>query len=208
MTYFERDKLDNHISYSIHVVEQIGNEQFNRGKLCNSGYQITKDKADYFCFHDVDYLPIWADYTYSECPTHLIWHGVLDHYQYPDFFGGVTLFNKGDFFKINGFGNEYWGWGAEDEELRERCRLIGLSLARRKGTFSPLPHDHSGFNADGTLKPSAQKNRSKFQQRRQDLASIRRDDGLSTLEYELENTSNITISGKKCENVFLHQVAI
>src|SRR2546421_11952458 len=62
--YFERDKLDRQISYSIHIIEQLGMGLFNRGKLLNCGYDVSKNQADYFCFHDVDYLPIWADYSY------------------------------------------------------------------------------------------------------------------------------------------------
>ena len=62
--YFQRDKLDRYIKCSIHIVEQLGNERFNSGKLKNCGFSLTKDKADYFCFHDVDYLPIWADCSY------------------------------------------------------------------------------------------------------------------------------------------------
>ena len=65
--YFQRDKLDRYIKYSIHIVEQLGNERFNSGKLKNCGFSLTKDKADYFCFHDVDYLPIWAGSTIKKC---------------------------------------------------------------------------------------------------------------------------------------------
>ena len=58
--YFERDKLDRYIRYSVHIVEQVGDEPFNRGRLCNAGFALVKDSADYVCFHDVDYLPIWG----------------------------------------------------------------------------------------------------------------------------------------------------
>jgi hypothetical protein len=61
ITYFQMDKLDKYINYSIHIVEQFDDKKFNRGKINNCGFLITKDYADYFCFHDVDYLPIWAD---------------------------------------------------------------------------------------------------------------------------------------------------
>ena len=39
---------------AIHVVEQLGSEWFNRGKLLNCGFSIAQEDADHFVFHDVD----------------------------------------------------------------------------------------------------------------------------------------------------------
>jgi len=64
-TYFQRDKLDRNIPISIHVVEQSGNAAFNRGRILNCGYVLARESADYVCFHDVDYLPVWTDYSWS-----------------------------------------------------------------------------------------------------------------------------------------------
>src|SRR5438552_2100837 len=47
----------NAFTFSIHIIEQLGPQRFNRGKLLNVGAHLTMDRADYFCFHDVDYLP-------------------------------------------------------------------------------------------------------------------------------------------------------
>jgi hypothetical protein len=41
VTYFQRDKLDRAIAYSIHAVEQLGEGPFNRGAPCNAGAQAT-----------------------------------------------------------------------------------------------------------------------------------------------------------------------
>ncbi len=68
----------------------------------NIGFSLTAE-SDCHCFHDVDYLPLWADYTYFRTPTRLIWYGieartvVLGRSEQsvsnnPDiFFGGVVL---------------------------------------------------------------------------------------------------------------------
>jgi hypothetical protein len=109
----------------VHIVEQLGNDPFNRGRLLNAGFVMTKDAADYFCFHDVDYLPIWADYSYVERPTRLICHGVVRVENYEQLFGGVVAFNRADFERINGYSNDYWGWGYEDVDLRLRCIRAG-----------------------------------------------------------------------------------
>ena len=39
---------------------------------------------------------------------------------YPTLFGGVVMFTKSDFEKVNGFSNVFWGWGAEDDNLYQR----------------------------------------------------------------------------------------
>ena len=46
---FLGDKYD----YSITVIEQEDGKLFNKGRLLNLGFHLTKDDADYFCFHDV-----------------------------------------------------------------------------------------------------------------------------------------------------------
>mmetsp|Transcript_20201 Transcript_20201/g.51447 ORF Transcript_20201/g.51447 Transcript_20201/m.51447 type:complete len:152 (-) Transcript_20201:300-755(-) len=41
------------------------------------------------------------------------------------FFGGVTAFHPEDFVSCNGFPNNYWGWGLEDDQLRLRAEESG-----------------------------------------------------------------------------------
>ncbi len=108
------------IDYEIFIIEQADDKPFNRGKLLNAGYKYALDKGcDYFVFHDVDMLPEDVDYSYSDKPLHLATH--LQEHDYEttffDYFGGVTMFTKEDFKTINGFSNEYWGWGFEDDDL-------------------------------------------------------------------------------------------
>jgi len=75
LTYFERDKVDKSINYRVTVVEQGNNWLFNAGFLKNAGVILTRADFDYFCFHDVDYLPVWADYSFPDGPTCILWYG-------------------------------------------------------------------------------------------------------------------------------------
>jgi len=123
----------NSIDHRIIVVDQDDDEDFNRGKLLNIGFIEAKAQGcDYVVFHDVDMLPINADYSYTEEPTHLI--GSLDLPEgysrdlFDTYFGGVTIFPSSIFESINGYTNEYFGWGFEDDNLLLRCKEVGIKL--------------------------------------------------------------------------------
>jgi hypothetical protein len=114
------------IPFELIIVEQDGGSNFNRGKLLNIGFKYAKKlKCDYVVFHDVDMLPIDVDYSYVEHPIHLatnfISDGDMKRTLFYNYFGGVTLFSVSDFERINGYSNEYWGWGFEDDDLLYRC---------------------------------------------------------------------------------------
>tara|TARA_B100000902_G_scaffold116890_1_gene117623 strand:- start:29357 stop:30823 length:1467 start_codon:yes stop_codon:yes gene_type:complete len=121
---------DKNIDYTIFVIEQEDDRPFNRGKLLNIGFDLIKDDFDYFCFHDVDMLPINddCDYSYDDVPIHLA--SELESYNYKlpyeQFFGGVVLFTKEDFIEVNGYSNEYWGYGVEDLDMMYRIEKAGL----------------------------------------------------------------------------------
>ena len=73
--YFTRDKLDSTIPVRLLVIEQVGTMPFNAGALRNAGFLLAERSSDYTCFHDVDYLPIWADYSIPDQPSCIVWYG-------------------------------------------------------------------------------------------------------------------------------------
>ena len=44
------------------------------------------------------------------------------------YFGGITSFSAGQFKQINGFPNNFWGWGGEDDELYKRTKKVRLKI--------------------------------------------------------------------------------
>lgn len=207
-SYFERDKLDRLIPYQVHVVEQLGSRPFNRGYLKNVGFEIAADMSDYTVFHDVDYLPIWADYSYTEKPYRLIWHGLVLREAYGTFFGAVVGFPNEQFAAANGFSNEYWGWGAEDKELMLRCKLIGLEFGKRDGSYLALPHQHGGRDRFGRLNDAARKIQLMFAERRKNLEFHRIRDGLNSLKFAIASTDKVVIDGKELANFYHHKVEL
>jgi hypothetical protein len=194
--YFARDKLDREIPYRVLVIEQEKGPPFNSGALKNIGFVLGRDESDYTCFHDIDYLPVWADYSWSDEPTMILWYGAesrpislkrpqkrivnnLEH-----LLGGVVLTPNGLFERVNGYPNGYWGWGYEDLDLRRRYEAAGIPIAQRKGTFRPLDHDNRGIKLGGTLTPEAQSNRQTFAKRWRRGAPPQ-DEGLTTLAFDI-----------------------
>jgi hypothetical protein len=140
--YLDSNSYDN---YVIIIVEQDDAKLFNRGMLLNIGFKEAKEHGcDYVVFHDVDMLPEYVNYSYSDKPIHLSTNFVLEEGEKPrtifdEYFGGVTLFPVDKFEEINGYSNKYWGWGYEDDDLRLRCseKQIPLQTHRIKN-FKPV----------------------------------------------------------------------
>ena len=129
------DYLD--IDFELIVVEQSDKKDFNRGKLLNIGFLKAEELGcDYVIFHDVDMLPIEADYSYVNKPTHLITDVDLpegvSRTLFDEYFGGVTAFPVNLFKQINGYSNEYYGWGFEDDDLLLRCLENHIDLDGKK----------------------------------------------------------------------------
>jgi predicted glycosyltransferase involved in capsule biosynthesis len=126
------------IDYELIVVEQDGAKTFNRGKLLNIGFIYSKKlNCDYVVFHDIDMLPIDVDYSYSPHPVQLSTKFIsedptFNRIVFDEYFGGVTLFPTNIFETINGYPNEYWGWGYEDNDLLFRCRQYNVDLYEKK----------------------------------------------------------------------------
>ena len=106
--------------YHIYIIQQPDDGlKFNRGKLLNIGYKLAKeDNCNIFIFHDVDLLPdadLLEYYTKYPSPTHPIhiarvWKRYSGNQAY---FGGVVSFTSEQFEVVNGFPNNFWGWGGE-----------------------------------------------------------------------------------------------
>ena len=168
-------KMQGHQDFKILLVEQADDKPFNRGKLLNVGYNSVQ--ADYYVFHDIDMLPITADYSGCINPTHLVSNATQfkDGIPYETYFGGVTMFPDADFLLINGFSNEYWGWGCEDDDLILRCEVAGLKTTRREGgVFKSLEHDVNIDQKLATINYDRYKKKIHYNE-----------DGLSTLQFNL-----------------------
>lgn len=144
--FLRKQELD----YGIYIIEQSGNGDFNRAKLLNVGYEVSKTMHDYNCFifHDVDLIPEndQSVYACQENPYHI--SRCLDVYgykpSYPTIFGGVSALTQAQMEKVNGFSNVFWGWGGEDDDMSTRVRYSGYTLVHANctiGRYVAMTHE-------------------------------------------------------------------
>jgi hypothetical protein len=126
---------DRGIDHAFYVGHQVDEKLFNRGAMKNiAAYYAFKDGCDYIAWHDVDMLPHEeCDYSYpEETPIHIATK--LSKYQYglgyDQYFGGVVLFTKEQAERTNGYSNDYWDWGQEDDDLFWRCHFEDMTTGR------------------------------------------------------------------------------
>jgi len=146
------------------IAEQVDDCPFNKGAILNHAYAAVSGMVDYVCFNDVDYMPMWADYSEPSLPSRIVWHGmdtrpighgtngVINAQRYG--LAAVALMKKWHFEACNGYSNTYWGWGYEDTDLAKRLESVGLPVGYRNGTFIALDHDSNGYNANGETEAS------------------------------------------------------
>jgi len=117
------------VRFKIYVIEQSQDgRKFNRGKLLNIGFQLAQREPyppSHIIFHDVDLIPneetarLYFEIPRDQEPVCIAkaWGRYSSN---PRYFGGIVSISCDDFRVLNGFPNNFWGWGGEDDELRLR----------------------------------------------------------------------------------------
>ncbi|XP_015250681.1 PREDICTED: beta-1,4-galactosyltransferase 2-like [Cyprinodon variegatus] len=173
-----RQQLD----YGVYVINQEGDDAFNRAKLMNIGHTEALKQYDYDCFvfSDIDLIPLDDRNLYrcSDKPRHL--SVAVDKFNfklpYATIFGGVSALSKEQFLKVNGFSNTFWGWGGEDDDLYQRISLRGMSISRPNsaiGRYKMIRHNRDAHN---------ERNPNNVQKLRETHLNIDTD-GLNSLRY-------------------------
>lgn len=176
------------VMFQFFVVTQTQNSIFNRGKLMNIGFAEARKLNEFDCyfFHDVD-LIIENDEAIYHCRTNpLHYSGYINKWNYtlpsnwiP--YGGVTAFKPEAFQAINGYSNEYWGWGGEDDDLYKRMiQKYNLKRPDRGELYrySMIEHEHESNNF---IPKEHEVNRQLYYNWRYRAAT----DGLNSLNYNL-----------------------
>ena len=143
---------DRGIDYQIYFGHQVDDKLFNRGATKNIAAEWAfKEGCDYIVWHDIDMIPEdggGADYSYpKEAPRHIATQISQMGYElkYEEYFGGAVLFTKEQVEKTNGYSNDYWDWGMEDDDLFWRCNLEGY-VVNTNLEYTKQPKSFISFN--------------------------------------------------------------
>lgn len=141
--------------FHIYVIQQNQSQKkFNRGILLNIGAKLVHPSYDTLIFHDVDLLPQEdLNDPYSlypvKMPIHIAACWKSRYGNSKNYFGGIVSFNRQQFEMINGFPNNFWGWGGEDDVLYDRCKNHGISVEKiHNGTISDIETNDRGETMD------------------------------------------------------------
>ncbi|CAL8106900.1 unnamed protein product [Calicophoron daubneyi] len=192
-------------NYAMVVLEQMGNDSFNRAKLFNAGLRelgvdkhsyLSTNLSDCIIFHDVDKIPenTRTPYFCFSYPLQLLRVAVSMHSKrpsegshlqqsaeyeyYPGFFGGVTAVNRAAIIEVNGYSNCFRGWGGEDDDFRVRMELKNIKVRDIKkmyGRYYVLDHE-----ADQKIN-----RRTKYLLKRKRALRRMNSDGIQQVKYEL-----------------------
>jgi hypothetical protein len=124
---------DKGIEHTIYLAHQCDEKLFNRGLMKNiAAKHAFDDGCDYIVWHDIDMVPEdeSCDYSFpNDNPQHIAVRISQSDYQlkYEEYFGGAVIFSKEQVERTNGYSNDYWDWGMEDDDLFWRCVMEGYA---------------------------------------------------------------------------------
>jgi len=125
-----------------YIIEQGNDKPFNRGVLINAGHDIIK-KSDVGyeneVHHDID---VQAN---EEFIKYFSSDNVVGKPRYNDskHFGNISILSLSVMEQANGYSNNYWGWGGEDNNFRERILKKNIPIYRpipKINKMKYLPH--------------------------------------------------------------------
>ncbi|KAK4036528.1 Beta-4-galactosyltransferase 7 [Daphnia magna] len=194
------------VLHDIFIINQSDNFRFNRASLINVGFVHISllEKFDYIAMHDVDLLPVNPQLKYVNpgdgFALHIASPKLHPKYHYETFVGGILILTIGDFKKLNGLSNKYWGWGLEDDEFFHRMKQSGIKVLRPDN----ITEKENCFRHVHDSKKRVRDQQKCYDQK---TASRKRDriTGLSDLSYRIDSISSLQIDTAPATlvNVFL-----
>lgn len=128
-------RLPEHLSaldlrHRIFVVNQSDPLPFNRGALVNAAVSLLgrelAGEFDYLAVQDVDRFPSRSQSCASATSQYYAFPANQPRVLHPfSFTGGVLVIRLAQYRGANGFSNQYWGWGEEDNDFFMRLRWCG-----------------------------------------------------------------------------------
>jgi hypothetical protein len=177
--YFEPLQSQNPlISYKFIIIEQENDFPFNRGILLNIGFleceKLITPKIKYYVHHNCDLFPDFGKIDYSYTSP----YDIRDLFGFNGGLGGICIMNRNTFKKINGFPNNYFGWGGEDTCVKNRSTNNNININRESYNQNIIEENKLQKNTGEFNSINTQKNNNDIQEL----------NGLTTCKYNIINT--------------------
>ena len=185
--------------FKIYIIEQSDDgEKFNIGKLKNIGFHIANKDSDFdnYIFSDIDTLPDYDLMEYffikMKYPISLAIRGTRYESKKKNnsveklFLGGLVGFDSKVFTKINGYPNNFWGWGGEDDSLIIRLLKCGITKVYypKKGSIIDIEEEKMKRIGLSNKLKIIDKEEIKYEKLYTDM-ELWKENGLNNLEYKI-----------------------
>lgn len=199
--------LEPYCNFHIYIIEQSEDgEFFNIGKLKNIGFVEANKISEYdnYIFSDIDTIPDYDLISYYfkklKYPISLALRGTryMNNTKVNNkiFLGALLGFDKKQFLKINGYPNNFWGWGGEDEAIK--IRLINSDINTfyypKKGTIIDMEETkemktiNTVYNKLNII--NNKKEEIKIEKLYNDISTWK-ENGLSNLQYNILSSNSL-----------------
>lgn len=204
--FFANHPLSN--KFDIFIIEQAKDlDKFNIGKLKNVGFDIATQKNpdyDYFIFTDIDAIPDKQLFPYYLKKINGFASLAIEGTRYmtrkeskktnKQFFGMTCGINKKTFMRINGYPNNFWGWGGEDDSLGIRLNQTNSKYYEpKKGSIIDTEENTQKKQINVKDKVAYLQSENLMEnvkmEKTMNEINIWKDNGLNTLHYKLIDTN-------------------
>jgi hypothetical protein len=193
--------LEPYCNFHIYIIEQSNDgELFNIGKLKNIGFELASmdQKFNHYVFSDIDTIPDYdlMDY-YIKTPKNVLslairgtrWEekDLKNREILKPFLGALISFSSKLFTKINGYPNNFWGWGGEDDAIFNRLIFSGNGIVNYPKIGGVIDIEESKemktLNIGEKLKDEV-KDRIRYEKLYEDIRSWDKN-GVNSLKYDI-----------------------
>jgi hypothetical protein len=214
--YWINKLLNNICNYDIITVEQSSGDLFNIGKLKNIGfdYLVNKQQHNYdnVIFTDIDIIPdsdlLEYYFKITDSLNSLANFGTRYEYNDPKTkFTGALVSATPEFFKkLNGYPNNFWGWGDEDVNILLRLSELSKPLyANKKGRVIDL--EEINYKKKNISEKIDELNINKLRETNVYEKNVNyknfRDNGLSNLNYDILYDNNYKINDNNIYHIIV-----
>ncbi|CAD5113986.1 DgyrCDS3148 [Dimorphilus gyrociliatus] len=192
------------IHYRIFVIEQNSPSIFNKAAIMNIGFVEAGKLFNFTCsiFHDVDMLAEDGRNMYNclYSPRHIGSHVNKYGYRlfYNELIGGALAITPKHFRRVNGYSTSFYGWGGEDDDMKNRLSAQSLKITRfpkEISRFTMLKHEQDKHNPTNKFRRSAVDTRKLVYEK----------DGLNSLNYSIVETRERSLFTLIKANLYISQ---